>query len=53
VAPVPVTLATETEQRLPEPVEIAAYFVVAEALANVAKYARATEATVSGVSTAA
>jgi signal transduction histidine kinase len=33
-------------QRLPEPVEIAAYFVVAEALANVAKYARATEATV-------
>jgi signal transduction histidine kinase len=46
VAPVPVTLATETDQRLPEPVETAAYFVVAEALANVAKYARASEATV-------
>jgi signal transduction histidine kinase len=45
-APVPVTLAAETGQRLPPPVEIAAYFVVAEALANVAKYAQATEATV-------
>jgi signal transduction histidine kinase len=45
-APVPVTLAADTGQRLPPPVEAAAYFVVAEALANVAKYARATEATV-------
>jgi signal transduction histidine kinase len=45
-APVPVTLAAETNERLPAPVEIAAYFVVAEALANVAKYAQASEATV-------
>ena len=45
-APVPVTLETDDEQRLPPPVEVAAYFVVAEALANVAKYAQATEATV-------
>jgi signal transduction histidine kinase len=45
-APVPVTLETDSEQRLPAPVEVAAYFVVAEALANVAKYAQATEATV-------
>jgi signal transduction histidine kinase len=32
--------------RLPEPVEVAAYFVASEALANVAKYARATSAAV-------
>ncbi len=42
-APVPVTVRAEAE-RLPEPVETAAYFVVSEALANVAKYARATRA---------
>jgi signal transduction histidine kinase len=45
-APVPVTLAADGGERLPAPVEIAAYFVVSEALANVAKYAQATEATV-------
>ena len=45
-APVPVAIETHSEQRLPAPVEVAAYFVVAEALANVAKYAQATEATV-------
>ena len=33
-------------ERLPEPVEAAAYFVVAEALTNVAKYANANAATV-------
>jgi signal transduction histidine kinase len=43
---VPVTLAADGGERLPGPVEIAAYFVVAEALANVAKYAEATEAMV-------
>jgi signal transduction histidine kinase len=32
--------------RLAEPVELAAYFVVCEALANVAKYARATSAAI-------
>jgi hypothetical protein len=31
---------------VPGPVEVAAYFVVAEALTNVAKYAQASEATV-------
>jgi signal transduction histidine kinase len=45
-APVPVALETDGEQRLPAPVEIAAYFVVSEALANVAKYAQATGATI-------
>ena len=34
------------DERLPEPVETAAYFVVSEALTNVAKYARASRATV-------
>ena len=33
-------------ERLPEPVETAAYFVVAEALTNVAKYARPSQARV-------
>jgi signal transduction histidine kinase len=45
-APVPVTLEAETDERLPEPVESAAYFVVSEALANIAKYSRASHATV-------
>jgi signal transduction histidine kinase len=44
-APLPVTLDVESE-RLPGAVESAAYFVVSEALTNVAKYAQATEATV-------
>jgi signal transduction histidine kinase len=38
---VPVELQVGMEGRLPERVEAAAYFVVAEALANVAKHARA------------
>jgi signal transduction histidine kinase len=45
-APVPVELAELPDGRLPEAVELAAYFVVAEALTNVAKYANATHATV-------
>jgi signal transduction histidine kinase len=40
-SPVPVTLDVTLHQRLPEPVEIAGYFVVSEALTNVAKYAQA------------
>jgi signal transduction histidine kinase len=44
-APVPVTLEVDAD-RLPPPIETAAYFVVSEALANVAKYARASEARV-------
>jgi signal transduction histidine kinase len=46
-APLPVDLAAMPEERLPAPVEAAAYFVVAESLTNVAKYARAAHATVS------
>jgi signal transduction histidine kinase len=38
---VPVELVVPVETRLPERVEVAAYYVVSEALANVAKYARA------------
>jgi signal transduction histidine kinase len=45
-APVPVTVEAHGADRLPGPVESAAYFVVSEALANVAKYAHATHATV-------
>ena len=45
-APVPVTVEAD-EERLPPPVEIAAYFVVSEALTNVAKYAQASAARVS------
>jgi signal transduction histidine kinase len=45
-APVPVTVDADDPDRLPGPVESAAYFVVSEGLANVAKYARATQATV-------
>jgi signal transduction histidine kinase len=40
-APVPVTLESLPARRLPEPVEAAAYYVVAEALANVHKHAGA------------
>jgi len=46
-APVPVELETDGRERLPGNVECATYFVVSEALANVAKYANATHATVS------
>jgi signal transduction histidine kinase len=45
-SPVPVDLGPVEAGRLPEPVEAAVYFVVAEALANVAKHAHATRATV-------
>jgi signal transduction histidine kinase len=44
--PVPVRLEVEANGRLPDAVESAAYFVVSEALTNVAKYAKATEAAV-------
>jgi signal transduction histidine kinase len=48
-SPVPVTLAEVPEQRLPGPAEAAAYFLVSEALANVAKYAGASRVRVSVV----
>jgi PAS domain S-box-containing protein len=45
-APVPVLVEVSLDERLPEPVEAAAYYVVAETLTNVAKYAAASEARV-------
>src|SRR5215207_3854439 len=45
-APVPVELHAGAFQRLSPTLEITAYFTVSEALTNVAKYARATHATV-------
>jgi len=45
-APVPVTVSGVPDDPLPHEVEVAAYFFTAEALTNVAKYARASEASV-------
>jgi signal transduction histidine kinase len=45
-APVPVELITQLPDRLPMSVETTAYFLVAEALTNVGKYARASRASV-------
>ena len=47
--PLPVALDVRLSERLPEPVEAAAYYVVSEALANVAKHARAHSARVRAV----
>jgi signal transduction histidine kinase len=46
-APVPVEIAELPEERLAPQVEAAAYYVVAEAITNVGKYAEASGATVS------
>ena len=46
-ASVPVSVSTKIEGRLPETVELAAYFFVSEALTNVAKHAKASSASVS------
>jgi signal transduction histidine kinase len=46
-APLPVRLDVALDGRLPERVEVAAYYVVAESLANVAKHAEARRAGVS------
>jgi signal transduction histidine kinase len=45
-APLPVELVGTAGERLPAAVETAAYFVISEALTNIAKYARAGHATV-------
>lgn len=47
-SPLPVTVQLQLPARLPGPIEAAAYFVVSEALANVAKHAQATTCDVSG-----
>jgi signal transduction histidine kinase len=45
-ASVPVRLTVGLVSRLPERLEVAAYYVVSESLANIAKHARATSATI-------
>ncbi|HET7129927.1 MAG TPA: histidine kinase [Gaiellaceae bacterium] len=45
-APVPVTVQSNAQERLPDQVELAAYFLVSEALTNVVKHASATHASV-------
>ena len=45
-ATVPVEVVARPDERLPDPVEAAAYFVVSECLANIGKHAEATSATV-------
>jgi signal transduction histidine kinase len=44
---IPVTFDVAVDRRLPESAEVAAYYVVAEGLANAAKHSRASEVTVS------
>jgi signal transduction histidine kinase len=46
-SPVPATVAAAPEARFPGPVEATAYFIVSEALTNVAKHAGASEVTIS------
>jgi signal transduction histidine kinase len=45
-APLPVTVQSSARDRLPDAVELAAYFVVSEALTNIVKHASATQASV-------
>jgi len=46
-ATVPVRLDVELDGRLPEPLEVAAYYLVSESLTNIGKHAQATSATIS------
>jgi signal transduction histidine kinase len=46
-SPIPVDLRIDTEERLAEPLEVAAYFVASEALANAAKHSEASRIDVS------
>jgi PAS domain S-box-containing protein len=50
-SPVPVEIVDIPDERLPEPVEAAAYYLIAEALTNVAKYANASTVRVRVVAT--
>jgi signal transduction histidine kinase len=43
---VPVRLNVDVEGRLPEPLEVAAFYLVSESLANIGKHAKATSATI-------
>ena len=52
-SPVPVDLDIRARQRLPEQVEVSAYYFVAEALTNAAKHARASSVTVTAEADAA
>jgi signal transduction histidine kinase len=45
-SPIPVDLQVHADRRLPEPVEVSAYYVIAEALTNAARYARASAVTI-------
>jgi signal transduction histidine kinase len=45
-APVPVRLTVDVEERVDEPLEVAAFYVVSESLANIGKHAQATSATI-------
>jgi signal transduction histidine kinase len=45
-APLPVEIEAAPEERLPDRVESASYFVVAEALTNIARYAHASRASI-------
>ena len=45
-SPIPVTLSMGTHGRLPEHIEVTAYYVVSEALANAAKHAQASRVSV-------
>ena len=45
-ATVPVHLTVDLEGRLPDPLEVAAYYLVSESLANIGRYANASSATV-------
>jgi signal transduction histidine kinase len=45
-APVPVSLRVDLEERVSERLEVAAYYVVSESLANIGKHAQASSATV-------
>lgn len=46
-APLPVRLSVDLDGRLPDRVEVAAFYVVSESLTNIAKHAEASDATVS------